>query len=460
LRAGPDGRIKAPMDRITTQIADFAAALAYRDLPQDVVHAAKQRLIDAIGCAIGGRRCDAAAMGRRLARGAVPAAYPGRVLCHGEQATAEAAAFINSTMIRYLDFNDTVQGGHPSDALGGIFALAEAASADGARLLAAMVVAYEVATRLIAATRLRERGWDQGFVIGIAAAAGVGNLLRLSASQIAQAVAIVTAANVPLRNTRAGNLSLWKGAATAFACRNGVFSALLAAEGMTGPETVFSGRHGVFEQITGEIELRPFDADYLTPAVGLKYWPVENSAQAGVWAALKLREMLSPGDIAEIDIGTNWAAWHEIGSEPAKWDPQTRETADHSLPYIFARALVDGGITVASFDRAAYLDPTLRPVMAKIGVRQDEDIEKLFPAKVMMRVVATDRAGRAHPIEIAEPRGHPRNPMDDGEIAAKFIGLAAPALGQARAAAALETLRSIEREPAAARLFRQIDLER
>jgi 2-methylcitrate dehydratase len=446
------------MDAITSQIADFAAALAYRDLPPEVVHAARQHLIDSLGCAIGGYRCEAAAMGRRLGRGAVPAAHPGRVLGFGEPATADSAAFINTAMIRYLDFNDTVHGGHPSDSLGGLLALAEAAEADGARLLTAMVVSYEVTTRLIAAMRLRDRGWDQGVFIGIAVAAGIGNLLRLSAEQIAHAVAIVAVANVPLRTTRAGNLSLWKGAATAFAGRNGVFAALLAAEGMTGPEAAFSGRHGMFEQVTGPIELRPFDAGYLTPSVGLKYWPVENSAQAGVWGALKLRETMPLDAIAAIDIGTNRAAWHEIGSEPAKWDPQTRETADHSLPYIFARALVDGGITVASFDRAAYLDPALRPLMAKIEVHPDDTVEKFFPEKVVMRIAASDRAGRLEAIEIADPRGYARNPMDDGEIDAKFLGLAAPALGQPRAAEALAAFRSIERAPSAARVLRLIDL--
>ena len=447
------------MDRIITEIADFAASLAFGDLPAEVVHAAKQRLIDSLGCAIGGHRCDAAAMGRRIAEGAVPAAHQGCIIAFGEPATAEAAAFVNTAMIRYLDFNDTVQGGHPSDSLGGIFALAEAAGADGSRLITAMVVAYETATRLIAPTRLRDRGWDQGFFIGIATAASVGSLLRLPADAIAQAIAIVTVANVPLRNTRAGNLSLWKGAATAFACRNGVFSALLAAEGMTGPEAAFSGRHGVFEQITGPIELEPFGARFITPLVGLKYWPVENSAQAGVWAALKLRETVPLAQIAAIDIATHHAAWHEIGSEPAKWDPQTRETADHSLPYIFARALVDGRITVASFDRTAYLDPALRPIMAKTTVRPDAAIEALYPGKVVLRVTATDRAGRAHQIEVADPRGYARNPMDDGEIAAKFLGLAEPALGKPRAAAALEALSSAEREPSAARLLRLIDLE-
>jgi 2-methylcitrate dehydratase len=447
------------MDQVTTAIADHAAALAFERLPRAVVHAAKQRLIDSLACAIGGARCEAAAMGRRIAAGAVPSLLPGRILGVRERATAETAAFVNGAMIRYLDFNDTVHGGHPSDTLGAVLALADAAAADGKRLLSAMVVAYETATRLIAATKLRERGWDQGFAIGIAAAAGVGHLLRLPPARIAHAVAIVTVANVPLRATRAGELSKWKGAATAFACRNAVFAVQLAAEGMTGPEAAFAGRHGAFEQMGGEYVLAPFGDEYLTPRVGLKYWPVENSAQAGVWAALELRAALPVAAIAGIDIAVSWAAWHEIASEPAKWDPKTRETADHSLPYIFARALVDGGITVASFDAAAYLDPALRPLMAKIRVERDEAIDKVYPARVLMRVAATGADGRRHDIEIADPRGHPLNPMDDGEISAKFMRLAEPALGKARSEAALALLWAVERKTSVERLFALLEGE-
>ncbi len=154
-----------------------------------------------------------------------------------------------------------------------------------------------------------------------------------------------------------------------------------------------------------------------------------------------------------IDIATSRPAWHEIASEPAKWDPRTRETADHSLPYIFARALVDGGITVASFDAAAYLDPALRPLMAKIRVRVDEAIDKLHPASVVMRVNAAAADGRVHAIEIADPRGFRQNPMDDAEITAKFRSLAEPVLGAPRAAETLGLLWSMEREANAARLF-------
>ncbi len=446
------------MDRITTAIADHAASLAFDRLPREVVHAAKQHLIDTLACALGGSRCDAATIARRIAAGGVPALLPGRIIGARERATAESAAFVNGSSIRYLDFNDTTNGGHPSDALGAVLAVAESAAADGQRLLSGLVVAYETAIRLITTMKLRERGWDQGFPIGIAAAAATGHKLRLPAEQIAHGVAITAVATVPLRATRIGELSKWKGAATAFACRNAVFAMQLAADGMTAPQAAFTGRHGVFEQVSGPFDLAYGD-EYLTPGVSTKYWPVENNAQAGVWAALELRQKVQTAEIAGIDITCSTGTWREIGSEPSRWDPKTRESADHSLPYIFARAFVDGGISVASFDEAAYLDPALRPLMAKIRIHPDEEIDKVFPGRVEMRIAVTVASGGRHEIEIVNPRGHAKNPMDDGELGDKFRRMAEPLLGKDRSATALELLWRIEREASLGRLYTLLEAE-
>jgi 2-methylcitrate dehydratase len=434
------------MDALTRQLARHATSLRFGDIPAEIIRHAQQSLVDTLGCALGGRDCEAARIGRRLVAGAVPDRYAGSVLGTAQRAPAEEATFLNTVMIRYLDFNDAWHAGHPSDMLGALLAVAPSAGADGRRLLTAMVVAYETVMRLIPPTRMREKGWDQGFNIGIAATCGVGHLLGLTAEQMEHAIAITTVSNVPLRATRAGELSLWKGAATAFACRNAVFATLLAAEGMTGPDAAFEGRHGLWEQITGPFELHPFPdqgGDWKLPLVRLKYWPVEYNAQAGVWAALKLREQIAPANIEHIEIATYWSTWHEIGSEPAKWDPKTRETADHSLPYIFARALVDGTITTGSFDAHAFGDPSLRPLMAKIGVHEDAAIEARFPAEVVMRVEATAHDGSRYQVEVVDPRGDNRNPMTDAEIDTKFRGLAEPALGPRRTASALTAWREI-----------------
>ena len=431
------------MDSLTEQIAAYAQDAAFDSFPEAVVSGARQRLLDSIGCALGASGSEPVAIARRLAAGGVPDLYPGRVLGSKARASGEAATFVNTSMIRYLDFNDGHHAGHPSDMIGALLALAETAGADGARLLSSLVVAYEVGLRMVRATEMREKGWDQGFAIGIGAAAGVGHLLGIPADRIAHAVAITAVANVPMRATRAGQLSYWKGAATAFACRNAVFATLLAAEGMTGPDKPFEGRHGLWEQITGSFELTPFPTgggDYVLPASKLKYWPVEGNTLTAVWAALELREKMKLDDIAAIDIDTYWSAWHETASEPEKWDPENRETADHSMPYIFARTFMDGTITVDSFDPRPIADPALRPLMQKIKVHNSAEVEAIYkatyPFTYFLRATVTGRDGDKTVIEIKNPRGTTQNPMDDGEVMEKFRGLAEPVLGESRAAEA------------------------
>src|SRR6266446_6619608 len=135
------------MDSITHKLAEYSSASNFDDLTDESVHAATQRLIDALGCALGAYDCEPAQIGRRLAAGETPGRYAGRVLCFGDRLPAEAAAFINSAMIRNLDFNDRYPGGHPSDCLGAILALAGAMKVDGKRFIASMIVIYEVFAR-------------------------------------------------------------------------------------------------------------------------------------------------------------------------------------------------------------------------------------------------------------------------------------------------------------------------
>jgi 2-methylcitrate dehydratase len=449
------------MDTITDQIAEYAAATSFGDLTEEAVHSATQRLVDSLGCALGAYACEPAAIGRRLASGEAPGKYPGRLLCFGDRLPAESAAFINTTMIRNLDFNDRYPGGHPSDCLGALLALAGATKVDGKRFIASMIVIYEVFARLSDATKLSRHGWDQGYAVGIATAAGVCNLLKLASEATAHAVGIAAAANLPLRVTRSGELTPWKNVATAYATRNGLFAALLAAEGMIGPGNAFEGRNGLWEKVTGPFDLAPFPNDrgaYLTPRVQLKYWPIETNGQPAVWAALELRAKADPRDLKAIDVFTSKFTWFEIGSEPEKWDPKTRETADHSLPYIFARALIDGPIRVSSFSDEAVRDPSLRPLMQKIKVIPDDEIEALLPGKTLLRVVATANDGTRHSVEVANPLGHPDNPMQDRHIEEKFVALAEPVIGIERVRMALDRWSRVESSDDVSELMQLLDI--
>jgi len=423
------------MDKLTSQIASFAASLKPEDLSGEAIRVGVQHLIDALGCAVGAHDCEPAEIGRRLSNGQSPGKVAGRLLFEDRLLPAESAAFVNSCMIRNFDFNDRYPGGHPSDCLGAHLALSGAQQISGARFLTAMVVSYEIFARLSDAGQLSRNGWDQGFNIGIATAAGIGNMLGLTFEQIANAVGIIGASSVPLRVTRSGELTPWKNVATPYAAKNGLFAALLASEGMTGPLSIFEGRDGLFQKVIGPFDLDAFPTeggDYFTPVVLLKYWPIETNGQPVVWAAQELRDRAPLDEIETIHCDVNKFTKYEIGSEPEKWDPQTRETADHSLPYILARTLVDGTITVKSFTPEMMLDPALRPVMNKITVEVADDMEAIMPDRMGFRLTITLKDGTTHKSEIFDPKGDPNNPMQDEDIEAKFRAMAEPFYGKAR----------------------------
>ena len=146
------------MDTITQTITEYACTSAFEHLTEEAVHAAEQRLIDSLGCAVGAHDCEPAQIGRRLTRGQTPGKYSGRVLYLGDRPPVESATFINTSMIRNFDFNDRYPGGHPSDCLGALLALAGAMDIEGKRFLASMIVAYGVFARWSDATTLSRRG--------------------------------------------------------------------------------------------------------------------------------------------------------------------------------------------------------------------------------------------------------------------------------------------------------------
>jgi 2-methylcitrate dehydratase len=426
------------MDRVISDLARYCHDLRFEDLPDAVVRAASERLVDTLGCAIGGLDCDAARIARRLAPQVQPTESVMAARWIGaatRTTTAEAAGYLNATMIRYLDFNDTFPGGHPSDALGPVIALADAIGSSGAELLTALVAGYDIFIRFAISAQLRERGWDQGYGIGLATAAGASMLLGLDYERTWHALSISAVSNVPLRATRAGQLSLWKGIATSYATRNALFGTLLAAEGITGPEAPIEGRHGLVELVSGPFELQPFTTapeSYLTRQARIKFWPVEYHLQAAVWAGIELGRQLDLDELETVEISTYWSCWHETGSEPEKWDPQTRETADHSMPYAFVRAFEAGELSLTAFEPEAYLAADVRVQMRKVSVRVEDELESLFPDKIVMRAVARTYDGRELRVEIVNPRGHEDNPVTEAEVNQKFGRLVEPVYGASR----------------------------
>jgi 2-methylcitrate dehydratase len=326
--------------------------------------------------------------------------------------------------------------------------VAEARRASGRETLLAIAVAYEVFTALADVVALRDLGWDQGVFVVLGSAAGAAKLMRLNAAQSADALAIAITGNIPTRQTRAGELSMWKGCATAAAARAGVFAALLAQKGMTGPTAAFEGRHGVWEKVTGPFALGPLGGDGASFGIertNLKFFPAEYHSQAPLWIALELRRKVAIADIESIDVQTYYTAWSEIGSEPEKWNPQTRETADHSLPYLLGVAWMDGAIRSDSFSAARMNDPALRQLMQRIRVSENPQYTREFPAKLTTRIEVTTRGGQRLEAMAAYPKGHARSPMTDADVEVKFEDLTRDLITPARRAALVRALWELDR---------------
>jgi 2-methylcitrate dehydratase len=236
---------------------------------------------------------------------------------------------------------------------------------------------------------------------------------------------------------------MWKGAATASSAKIGIFSAMLAAEGMTGPDRAIEGKHGLWEQATGSFEVAPFGPPaqpWVLTASSIKLIPAEYNSHVAVEMMLRLREEWSPDDVRSVHVSTYWNAFDEIGNDPQKWHPETRETADHSLPYLLAVAMFDGSISATSFDDAHLADPRIREFMQRITVAEDKAMTDAWPATVPARVDAVRTDGTRWSRSADHPRGHPRRPATVEDIESKFLSLTPRVLGDGRAREALDLL--------------------
>ncbi len=440
------------MDGTLDFLSRYVAALAPEDIPDAVRHTVKRLLVDTLGCAIGSYRMEPPRIAREHALEV--SGRPGAtVLGTRHRSAPELAAFCNSVMARYFDMNDTsmsAKSGHTSDCMPAVLAAAEYTGASIAETFTAIVAAYEVHDRLGAVCQeVRRNGWDYAIYNALAAAAGCARAMGLDREQTAHALALAAVPNAATNQTRTGQLSMWKGCAGPNAARNGLFAAMLAARGMTGPAEAFDGKRG-FKRMLGAFELPPFgggSVPYSIETAKYKCYPCDYEAQCAVTPALELREALggSVDAIQSVDVETYEFALEIAADTRDKWAPMTRETADHSIPYVVAVALSRGGVWLDDFTEARIADPAVRALMQKISVRAAADLTAAWPAAYPFRITVTTTDGERLVREVHYAKGHPNNPLSDAEVGAKFMKLATPVLGEERSAAALSRLWQLEK---------------
>jgi 2-methylcitrate dehydratase len=435
------------------RLAEYALSVKYQRIDERTKKEMKARVVDALGCAVGAFDEEPVEIARRVARS--EGGGPSTILGTEGSSSPPTATFVNGLMVRYFDFNDTYlskEPAHPSDNLAPCFAVAESEGGGGKELIAAAVAAYEIQCRLCDAADIRHRGWDH-VNYGLASASlAASKLMGLDVTRATHAVNIAMNGHIAMRQVRAGELSMWKGASFANAARNAVFAAMLAREGMTGPAPIFEGEMGFFKQVSGPFRLDVgrfggMGGGFRVADTYVKYWPAEYHAQTAVWAALEVRRKLNDARRVEsVLVETHEAGYTILGKGKEKWAPRTKETADHSLPYIVAMALLHGTVDNSTYAPENLSDPANLALVRKVRVVEDAGLTAAYPGKMPNRVTVKVRGGGEASAQVDVPRGHPGNPMTREEIEAKFLRLTSGKLRGAEAKEALRRLWGLEGE--------------
>jgi 2-methylcitrate dehydratase len=421
------------VDRISRQLVDYALAWRLDPAPGPVTDATLLHLADTVACAIAGIESEPGRIVEEVAR-RQPLDGGATVVGSGTRTTPELAAFANTVLVRTFDWNDGMLakgGGHPSDMIPALLAVGETRHVPGAQVMAAITLAYELLGALGDAVPNRDRGWDQGTFMGTAAALALGRLIGLDENRLGHALSLALVPAMPLRVSRTGSLSMWKGGATAAAVKHAVFATTLAEAGMTGPDRPFEGKQGFFDQVSDgpfELSLPAFPGGLAVVQLShMKRFPAETHSQPIVERLIEIRAATPIDAIEAIEVETYWQAYHEIGMDPSKWAPETRETADHSLPYLMAVALEDGDIRLGSFTDERIRQASTRALMARITVREEPSFTAAYRPKgesissmPRSRLTVRLRDGSTRIEDVGFARGHAKNPMTRADVDDKF----------------------------------------
>src|SRR5438045_5422725 len=411
----------------------WAAGLRFPDVSKDAVYEAKRYLLDSVGCALGGYQQHDVKIALEVldeiaGRGAAT------VIGTGKKIDPVSASLANALMIRCMDYNDIYwkqDPSHPSDIFPAALACCERSRSDGKEAIVGLVLGHEFEMRLCEAAfpGIRERGWHHATLTAFVSPIVAGRALHLTAEQIQHAIGISASRHCTLGAVTAGKLTMMKNTVDPLATQSGMLAALLAEKGYTGPEHVIDGKEGLVHCFGPEWKLNLLtdglgDSWRITQC-GMKFLPTEALTHAPISAVLDLVKDndLHPDNVEKIQI-RSLARAADILSDPSKYDPHTKETADHSLPYVIAAALVDRQVTPAQFEMAKIMDPTIRAQLQKVEVVADPEIEKVFPALQRVVVTITTSDGQSFTEQLDYPKGDPRNPLTDQEIEEKFSALA------------------------------------
>jgi 2-methylcitrate dehydratase len=434
-------------------LADLVLGIRYDDLPAPVVHQAKRIILDTMACAMGGFDGPPTRIVRQTAR-ELGARAESTILGEGTGTSCAMATFVNGTMLRYLDYNDYYyrrDNSHASGNVAAALAVAQREGLSGREFMLGLVIGYEIQLRLAThAGSMWERGYASATNLAYSAAALATCLMGLDRDAVANSLSIAGSHNNTLTESKHGNIPMLKATAEAYIAKGGVEAAILARNGLTGPEQIFEGRWGWVPVVAGaadyEALTQPLAGRYMVMDTYLKPYAAEMMTQSSIQAAIDVVERY---DFDPLQAENIEARYHEFAFKKPSWDPaklypKNRETADHSFPYCIAVSMLDRDCGPAQFTDERLTDPKVRAIMDRITMTTDPELTALLPGSFGTAIKVRMPSGETYESICRYPKGHPDHPMSDKEIEAKFRKLSEPVLSSSAADHAIEAVWSLD----------------
>jgi 2-methylcitrate dehydratase len=417
------------METISQKWAEFALKLKYKDIPSEALKEAKRFLLDSVGCAL-------SALDNKDMQAAfhyiqdLGGEKQTTVFGWGLKTNLPLATLMNSLLIRARDYNDIYweqDPSHPSDIIPAALSTGEFMKKNGKEVLVGIVLAYELEMRLCQSANpgVREIGWHHATLTQLVSPVVAGRLLGLTEEEIVAAIGISGSSHFTLGGVVAGHLTNMKNAADPLAVEAGVRAALLVSKGFTGPAEVFEGKEGLFEVLDKvkwdkDILTKGLGENFLINQCGYKAFPTEALTHQPITAALEVMQEnnLDPKEVKEVLVETTTRG-ADILSDPSKYKPTTKETADHSLPYCIAVAIAKGNVLPSDFEEDALQNPLVWSLLDKIKVVANPEIDNLFP-RIKRAIVTIKTSQGEYKKQEDFAKGQPDRPLSDEDLVSKF----------------------------------------
>jgi 2-methylcitrate dehydratase len=454
---------------LAEQVARFVSRAEFRHIPPDALDRLKRNLLDSLGCAFGA--LDGPPVRLLAAQVERLGGKPEATLIGGGRTAIDRAASFNTALTRYLDFMDSFlaegETCHPSDNIGSVLAAAETAGRSGEEFLTALAVAYEVECRLTQQLPVMNASFDHTTQLAMSIAAGIAKAHGFGTPETTNAIAIAAVDFATLAVIRASKTSQWKGLASSAVAFGVTHSTLLAGAGITGPQEAFEGPKGWFEATGKKTKIdwsdRTLDAVLETT---IKRYNAEVHTQSALEALLDLKRAngFKAGDVKRVEIDTFMTAYDIVGGGQYgdRKTVQTKEQADHSLPYLAAVALLDGEVMPEQFTQDRILRDDVQDLLRRVDVRPSGRISKpkpiakkidpytrAYPEHVPTKVSVTLADGRAFSLEKRSHEGFRDQPMSWDRVIEKFERLSSRATTQPQRDAIVEAVRDLEKRDVA-----------